>query len=172
MPSLRSIVDPLGVLPRAAHLADAVAGATGEAAGNAAVAAVERVLAGPELDRVVAAVLDSPGLQRLTTQVLEHDATKRLVLQVVDSPLLDAIIDRLLDQDELWVLVDEVARSPSVTEAIAHQGVGFADQVAGEVGRRSRRADVRLERVARRMLHREPAPDDPLAVVLRPPDTA
>jgi len=30
---------------------------------------------------------------------------------------------------ELWILVDEIARSPSVTEAITHQSAGFIDQV-------------------------------------------
>jgi hypothetical protein len=65
-------------------------------------------------------------------------------------------------------VVDEVARSPAVTEAIAHQGAGFADQVAGELGERSRRADARLERVARRLLRRRPAADDADGTIAMP----
>jgi hypothetical protein len=49
-------------------------------------------------------------------------------------------------------------RSPAVTAAITQQSVGFADQVAGELGERSRQADARLERIARRLLRRHPAP--------------
>ena len=51
-------------------------------------------------------------------------------------------------------MVDEIARSPAVTEAITQQSLGFADQVAGGVRDRSRNADEVLERVARRALRR------------------
>ena len=51
-------------------------------------------------------------------------------------------------------MVDEIAHSPAVTDAIGQQSVGFADQVAGQVRVRSQRADARVERVARRLLRR------------------
>jgi hypothetical protein len=103
----------------------------------------ERVLAGPELDRLVAAVLESPGMRRVIDQVL-------------DSRLVDESVARVLASEELWLVVEEIARSPAVSAAISHQGAGFADQVVDAVGERSRRADVWLERAARRMLHRSP----------------
>ena len=49
-------------------------------------------------------------------------------------------------------MVDEIARSPSVTEAITHQSVGFADQIADTVRDSSRDADAWLERAARRLV--------------------
>jgi uncharacterized RDD family membrane protein YckC len=49
-------------------------------------------------------------------------------------------------------MVDEIAHSPAVTDAIGEQSVGFAEQVAGQVRVRSQRADARVERVARRLL--------------------
>jgi hypothetical protein len=55
-----------------------------------------------------------------------------------------------------------------VTDAIAHQGAGFADQVAGELGERSRRADARLEGIVRRLLHRRPAAEDDDGAVAMP----
>jgi hypothetical protein len=58
--------------------------------------------------------------------------------------------------------VDQIARSPAVTEAITQQSMGFADQVAGEVRRSSQRADAGLERAAHRLLRRK----------LRPPGDA
>jgi hypothetical protein len=91
-----------------------------------------------------------------------------LVGDVLDSRLLDTSIARVLASEELWLVVDEVARSPAVTEAIAHQGAGFADQVAGELGERSRRADARLEGMVRRLLRRRPAPEDPDGAVAMP----
>ena len=108
----------------------------------------DRVLAGPELDRLV-------------TRVLEDQATERLVAQVLDSRLLDESVKRVLVSEELWLVVDEIARSPAVTSAISQQGMGFADQVVEEVGVRSRRADAWLERAARRMLNRTPSPATP-----------
>lgn len=118
-------------------------------------------------DRLVEQALDSPRTAALLDRVLQGPAAERLVAAVLDSRLADATVARVLASDELWLVVDEIARSPSVTEAIAHQGAGFADQVAGEVGRRSRRADDRLERVARRLLHRGPRPG--AAPTLDPP---
>ena len=58
----------------------------------------------------------------------------------------------------MWLLVDQIARSPAVTEAIAQQSMGLADQVAGEVRLSSQRADAGLERVARRLLRRKLPP--------------
>ena len=65
-------------------------------------------------------------------------------------------MERLPQSEEVWALVDEIARSPAVTEAIAQQSMGFAGQMAGEVRVSSQRADAGLERMARRLLRREP----------------
>ena len=105
-------------------------------------AGAARMLDGPELERVVAAALESP-------------ASERLLVRVIESSLLDQAVEQLLKSEELWVAIDEIARSPAVTEAITQQGMGFADQVAGGVRTRSRRADEWLERAARRTLRLE-----------------
>ena len=83
--------------------------------------------------------------------------------RVIDSRLLDEVFTRLLESEELWLLVEEIARSPAVTEAITQQSLGFADQVGDEVRNRSGNADVWLERVARRVRHprRDPEPVGP-----------
>lgn len=123
-----------------------------------------RVVEGPELERVLASALesdrvqdalasaiDSEGVERLLTRLLASPGSERLVALVIDSPLLTDAITGLLESEELWILVDEIARSPSVTEAITHQGTGFVDQVADNVRDRSRGADAWLERAARRI---------------------
>jgi hypothetical protein len=121
----------------------------------------DRLLERPELPRVIAAALESPGMERLVQRVVDSPALERLVPQAIDSragdALLDGLIERLPEREELWVLVEEIARSPAVTDALGHQSVGFADQVAGQVRARSQRADARLERVARRVLRRKAA---------------
>jgi hypothetical protein len=106
-------------------------------------AVLERVLDDAELERVLVAALDSPAAERLLARVLE-------------SKFLDEAVRRLLEGEELWLVVDEIAQSPAVTEAITRQSIGFADQVAGGVRGRSRNADAWLERAARRALRRPP----------------
>jgi hypothetical protein len=72
-------------------------------------------------------------------------------------------VRRVLAGEELWLVVDEVAQSPAVSEAITRQSIGFADQVAEQVRDRSRSADARLERAAKRVLRRRPpaGPESP-----------
>jgi hypothetical protein len=120
---------------------------------------LDRMLADGIVEQTTARVLEGPELERAVESVLESAATERLVARVIDSRLLDEVVRRLLESEDLWVLVEEIARSPAVTEAITRQSVGFADQVADGVRARSRSADAWLERAARRALRR-PAADD------------
>ena len=150
---------------RAVH--SLVEGPLGDVAARAAVRSglIERV-AGEMLeagvaDHVADRVLQGPELDRLVARVLDDQATERIVAQVLESRLVDESVKRVLASEELWLVVDEIARSPAVTSAISQQGMGFADQVVEEVGVRSRRADAWLERAARRMLNRNPSPAAP-----------
>jgi hypothetical protein len=155
-----TLVDPLGLGRRAWRLSEGRRTAARGAAEDALLGALDHVLhraiqrglvqtvvdellAEGVVDQVAERVLSGPELDRVAERVLDSAGTERLVAQVLASR-------------ELWVLVDEIARSPSVTEAISHQGAGFADQVVGEVGEGTRRADAWLERAARRMLGRTP----------------
>jgi len=143
--------------------------------------AVRRVLSSPAADRAVGHALRGPlvdamardvaryavlervtgelaadqaELERVVGSALESPAVERIAAQVIESRLLDTIVERLLLSEDLWLLVDEIAHSPAVTDAIGQQSIGFADQVAGQVRVRSQRADAGLERVARRVLRR------------------
>jgi hypothetical protein len=107
------------------------------------------------LERVTDQLVADGAIDRSVEAALESPALERVVVQVLESRLLDEAVRRLIDGDELWILVDEIAQSPSVTDAIARQSVGFADQVAGGVRARSRRADAVLERAAKRALRRK-----------------
>ena len=125
---------------------------------------VRHVLASPAAERVTRETLEGPELQRVVDAALEGPGVERLVAQIMESRLPDAVIERLLEVENLWLLVDEIAQSPAVTEAIGQQTVGFVDEVAGQVRLGSQRADARLERVARRLARRKPpagAPEGP-----------
>jgi len=109
------------------------------------------------IERVADGLADDPELERLLARALESPATERMLVRVLESRLVDEAVRRLLEGEELWLVVDEIAQSPAVTEAIARQSVSFADQVAGQVRDRSHSADARLERAARRVLRKPPA---------------
>lgn len=132
----------------------------GRTAEDATLGLLERVLesrvTGQALEMVAARILAGPELERIVAEAVDSPAVERMVARVMQSPLLDEAVTRLLESEDLWILVDEVARSPAVMEAVTHQGVGFADQVAGRVRGRSRRADARLESLARRLVRRSP----------------
>ena len=113
-------------------------------------------LADDVFQRLVAQTLDSPDLERVVGQALDSPQAERLAGRVVDSRLVDVFLQRLLENDGLWVLVDEIASSPSVTVAISQQGVGFASQLADVARDRSRTADARLEGFAARLVRRRP----------------
>lgn len=105
--------------------------------------------------------LDAVLASRIAEEAVDHALASRLADHTVDrvfdqERLIDEAVSRLIESEELWVLVDSIAKSPAVTEAIARQSVGFADQVAEEVRDRSQRLDMRLERAARRIARRPP----------------
>ena len=126
--------------------------------------AIRRVLASPVVDRAVGHALSVRSLTRWRATLRATRCSNApsmssgVATRVIDSRLLDTIVERLLESEELWRLVDEIARSPAVMDAIGQQGAGFADQVAGQVRAQSQRADARVEQVARRLLRRKPPP--------------
>jgi hypothetical protein len=125
--------------------------------------ALSRALEGPLVDALARDLTRFAVLERLVDPVLADGTAERIVLHTLDSPALDAIISRLLEREELWFLVEEIARSPAVTEAITQQSLGFADQVAADVRRTSSGADAWLERAVRRPFRRRQRGDEPLA---------
>jgi hypothetical protein len=130
--------------------------AIGRRAEDAALAALDAVLASRLGVEAVDRVLDSELARRAIGRAVERVAAEMGEGPALDSAAVDRLVERLLESEELWRVVDEIAQSPAVTEAITRQSVSFADQVAGQVRDRSRSADARLERAARRVLRRAP----------------
>lgn len=113
--------------------------------------AVQRVLDSPEVERLPSAAMDSARTQAAIKSALASDGARQLVATLFESGLFDEIVDQLLASDGLWRLVDELAGSQAVMDAVAQQGLGFADQVGDVARARSRIADDWLERRARRL---------------------
>ena len=95
-------------------------------------------------------MIHSSALWTLIDKALESENAEGLVAKLFDSGLADQFVDRLLTSKAVWRLVDEIAASPAVTAAVTQQGLGFADQVGGELRARARRADDWILHKARR----------------------
>jgi hypothetical protein len=151
MPSLTRIVDPLSLVGSTTRLVATTTSAAAKATTDAGLILLARALA-------TQAALDAVDV------VLRSPAARRAVRTAIRGPLPEvaaraAVHERVLEREGVEQLVEEIASSPLVAQAIARQGAGFADRVAGEVAQRSQRADDRLERATRRLLHRRPLPE-------------
>jgi hypothetical protein len=118
------------------------------AAGRVALDTLDAVLAGDAIDRVLERIEAAGIAQRVAERILEDG-------------IAEQIVALLLESEELWVLVDEIARSPSVTEAITHQSAGFVDQITDTVRDRSREADTWVQSAARRFKPRRKSGETP-----------
>jgi hypothetical protein len=122
--------------------------------------AVDRVLASHWAERTVVQVVDGDQTHRALEQILESPALERAIMQVLESRVVDEAIERVIERTlqrlpenpALWALIDEIAQSPAVRQAISSQSAGMAAEVAEDVRERSRRADDQLEGAARKIL--------------------
>ena len=121
--------------------------------------AVDRVIAGPLPDAVVRSLLEHQVVERLAVELaaevdvdlavsaaLEHETTQRLVAAIVASPGLDQLLvqatDRVLRGPELQRVVEHVASSPEVRDALTQQSTTLATELAdgpAHAGRDARR---------------------------------
>jgi hypothetical protein len=139
---------------------------------------IDRLLARAEAagvaQRVVDRILTDGVLEQVADRILSGPELERMLAAAFESALPEELIAQLLASEAVWVLVDEVARSPSVTDAIAHQGTGFLEQVAARTRDRSRDADSALQRLADKIGRRRragaPLPDP--SALPRPPQGA
>jgi hypothetical protein len=108
-----------------------------------------RIVEGPELEVIVESAVESPAMERLVNRVIESRLVEQSVTRIVDDTTT-----RLPESPALWTLIEEISQSEAVTEAITHQGMGFADQVADDMREQTRHVDDRMERVAQRLFRR------------------
>jgi ribosomal protein S28E/S33 len=104
-------------------------------------------------ERVVDRVLSDGTAEQVAARALAGPELERMLAAAFEGPLVEEAVAQLLESEAIWILVDEIARSPSVTEAISHQGSGFVDEMAQRLRDRSRRADTRMQELAARVRH-------------------
>jgi hypothetical protein len=122
------------------------AGAEAERRTRAAVSATADRMVFNALDAVLAGDL----IDRVLERIEAAGVAQRIAERILEDGIAEQIVNLLLESEELWMLVDEIARSPSVTEAITHQSAGFVDQITDTVRDRSRDADTWVQGAARR----------------------
>jgi hypothetical protein len=154
-------------------------------------AALRRLLDGPAVDRIVVALIEARVIERVTAELIAAEVPAQVVSQALEAgvldevvtraladdsvertverlltgwfegPLYDEVVNRVLASAELWRLVDEIAHSPEVMEAITAGSASLAGEVADQVRRRTIVADDVAERITRKVLRRSPRKEQP-----------
>jgi uncharacterized RDD family membrane protein YckC len=138
----------------------------GLAAGRLAVLPVRVLVRGPLqpfATRAEARVAQAGADARRRAQARARAATpdvEHMLDRALDGPLPDIVVKRMVDHvlesGELDRVVEHVAASPAVREAVARQTSSFADEVGERVRIRAAAVDDRLESWARAVVLRKP----------------
>lgn len=115
---------------------------------------IERVLSGPAVASALETILSPETIDMIADEVARSQMVQKITVAAIEAGEIAPIIDALLEREELWILVQTIAESPAVIDAIRQQGFGFADQVGDEVRGRTRTADEILARTARTFIGR------------------
>lgn len=132
---------------------------------------LDRVVAGRLPDAVVCSLLEHHVPERIGAELaaevdleeavaaaLEHETTQRLVQAVLVSPGFDRLLvqatDRALRGTEMQRLVEHVAASPEVREALQQQSATLAQEMVTGVRARAEDLDEVAERTVRGWLRR------------------
>jgi hypothetical protein len=99
-------------------------------------------------------VLDDEMTERALERVLASPGLERLVVQVLESRLVDDVTELVLRSPEMERVVEHIATSPQVLDAVHHHTQSLAEEMVGNVRRRTRDADDAAERAVRGWLRR------------------
>ena len=151
-PSRPACSAPASAEPRAVAGATGVDRAVEVATEEAIVAAVES----EAVERALTRVLQGPAVEQAFQGALQSEALKQALIEALDSEMVDEVWRRLLASDEAQQLVERIAEAPEVRAAVAAQGVGLISDIGRQVARFAHRVDAKVERLARRIIFREP----------------
>lgn len=133
--------------------------------------AIDRLLAGSLPDAVVRSLLEHQVVERLAaelavtadldiavTAALDSETTQQLVQAVLASPGFDRLLvqatDRVLNGPEMQRVIEVVADSPAVREALRAQSTSLAEETVAGVRARAENLDDVAERTVRGWLRR------------------
>lgn len=115
---------------------------------------LERVVSGPAFASALRTILSPETIDMIADEVAQSQMVQKITVAAMEAGEMAPIVDAFLEREELWILVQTIAESPAVIDAVRQQGFGFADQVGDEVRGRSRTADQVVARTARTFIGR------------------
>lgn len=115
---------------------------------------LERVVSGPAFASALRTILSPETVDMIADEVARSQMVQKITVAAMEAGEMAPIVDAFLEREELWILVQTIAESPAVIDAVRQQGFGFADQVGDEVRGRSRTADQVVARTARSFIGR------------------
>ena len=115
---------------------------------------LERVVSGPAFAGALRTILSPETVDMIAEEVTRSQMIQKITVTAMEAGEMAPIVDAFLEREELWILVQTIAESPAVIDAVRQQGFGFADQVGDEVRGRSRTADQVIARTARSFIGR------------------
>lgn len=129
-------------------------------------AAVEELLATPEVKRALDRTLSGPLPEELGRLLVRHRVVERVTRELVTSgeleraldatlasPQSQEMIDRVLASEAMKHALERVLAGPEVRSAVASQTASFADQIMGDVREAATGLDSELSLRTRRSEH-------------------
>jgi uncharacterized RDD family membrane protein YckC len=104
--------------------------------------AAQSALSAPEVERLVDGALAGPLPETLARSSIEHHVADRVAAQL--EPEFERLMQQFVNSAEFERALERALSSPKVREALAHQTTSLADEIAGDVRRRTFRLDDRL----------------------------
>ena len=108
------------------------------------------------VERALVRVLQGPAVENAVQGALDSERVKAALIEALDSEMVDEVWRRLLASDEAQKLVERIAEAPELRAAISAQSVGLIGDIGRKIGAASRSLDDGAERIARRVVSREP----------------
>jgi hypothetical protein len=121
--------------------------------------ALDRLLAGPLTDAVARSIAEHRVVERVALQIIATTDVDRVVASVLDHEQTLAAVDRVLSSREMDRVVEYIATSPRVLEAVSTHTQTLADEMVTSVRDRTQTVDDVAERTFRSWLRRPPRPE-------------
>ena len=116
--------------------------------------ALDRALAGPLTDAVARSLARNRVPERVATEMLESLDVDALVGQVLEHEVTGRVVERALASPEMDRIVQYIATSPHIVEAVSRHTQTMAEEMASDVRRRTQIVDDVAERAVRGWLRR------------------
>lgn len=118
--------------------------------------AIVRAVENEATERALARIINGPVITQAVAEALRSQAVEEAVIETVESEMVDRIWARILHSDETELLIQRIAESPEIRDAIASQGVGLITDIGIEIRAVTARLDDWVESKLANLLKRDP----------------